>query len=72
MLRARREKFIPFKRVLAFRSEEVDVILKHQLEDILLVDLIDFRIGLVYRVPQQWEAGQWEVVLKQKELIATL
>ena len=66
MLRAR-EKFIPFKRVLAFRSEEVDVILEHQLEDILLVDLIDFRIGLVYRVPQQWEASQWEVVLKQKE-----
>ena len=35
---------IPFKSVLAFRSEKVNVVLENELEDIIFIDLVVFWI----------------------------
>lgn len=57
----RRDK--PLEGVLALRSEEVNVRLELQLEDVLLVDAVALLRG-ADRVAQQREASQREVVLK--------
>lgn len=54
---------IPFKGVLAFCPEEVNVGLELQFEDVLLVDAVGV-FGGAHRVAQQGEAGQREVVLQ--------
>ena len=53
---------VPFKRILAFRPEKVDMGLELELEDIFLVNAVRLSGG-AHSVAQQWEAGQWEVIL---------
>lgn len=54
---------VPFKGVLAFCPEKVNMGLKLQFEDVLLVDAVGL-FGGADRVAQQGEAGQREVILQ--------
>lgn len=54
---------VPLKGVLALRSEEVNVRLELQLEDVLLVNAVRL-LGGADRVAQQREAGQRKIVLQ--------
>ena len=53
---------VPFKGVLAFCSEKVDVGLELQFEDVLFVNAVGFLRG-ADSVAQQGETSQREVVL---------
>lgn len=59
------QKDKPLKGVLALRSEEVNVRLELQLEDVLLVNAVRL-VGGADRVAEQREAGQREVVLQNQ------
>lgn len=54
---------IPFKGVLAFCPEEVNMGLELQFEDVLLVDAVGLFWG-AHRVAEQGEARQGEVILQ--------
>lgn len=55
-------KNVPFKCVLAFCSEKVNVRLELQFEDVLLVDAV-WLLGGADRVAEQREASQREIIL---------
>lgn len=57
---------IPFKGVLAFCPEKVNVGLELQLEDVLLVNAVRL-FGGADRVAEQGEASQREVVLRTRD-----
>ena len=56
------EACLPVKRVLAFGSEEIDVILELQLEYVVLVDVVRLA-GYCDRVAEEWQAGERKLVL---------
>ena len=51
----------PVKGELALSTEEVDVVLELQLEDVVLVDLVR-RARRVHTVAKEGQACQWEVI----------
>ncbi len=59
---------LPFKRVLAFCPEEVNMGLELQFEDVLLVDAVGL-LGGADCVAEQWEAGEREVVLQTETFV---
>lgn len=65
MFRVLETSQIPFKGVLAFSPEEVNMGLELQFEDVLLVDAVRL-FGGADRVAQQGEAGQREVILQNE------
>lgn len=54
----------PAKRVFAFGSEKVDVILELQLENKVFFDGILF-VGFWNAVTEQRQTGQWQVILER-------
>ncbi len=56
---------VPFKGVLAFCPEEVNMGLELQLEDVLLVDAVGL-FGGADGVAEQREAGQREIILQTR------
>ena len=63
-------KYVPVESVFTFSTEEVNVVLELQLEDVVFVDVVSFsRWG--DRVAKQRQTGQREVILRVKEDMST-